>query len=118
MAWSKYAQDVGPTIEEFLEARTPEALAPLLATILSEIESICPEDTGFMKSQIYGEVTVDGIIIEVRTTYARFVEFGTSKMAARSFVLTVLDIHFSEFDRLMSDLYREYWELINHGLAE
>ena len=55
-----------------------------------------PVLTGFLRSSHGSRETDDGAQVEVGAEYAHYVEFGTSKMSARSFLRKAGDEHLKE----------------------
>ncbi len=70
---------------------TVEDLEAGAVIILSEAQSNCPVDTGFLQSTGFMQVTGDDIEIGFGAEYASYVEFGTYKMAAQPFLRPALD---------------------------
>ncbi len=70
---------------------TVEDLEAGAVIILSEAQSNCPVDTGFLQSTGFMQVTGEDIEIGFGAEYASYVEFGTYKMAAQPFLRPALD---------------------------
>lgn len=74
-----------------MEVDSEDALVKVGLQVQSKARSLCPVDTGRLRSSIVMVKGRDGtgFYVEVGTnvSYARFVEFGTSKMRARPFLL-------------------------------
>lgn len=70
---------------------TVEDLEAGAVIILSEAQSNCPVDTGFLQSTGFMQVTGNDVEIGFGAEYASYVEFGTYKMAAQPFLRPALD---------------------------
>lgn len=74
-----------------MEVDSEDALVRVGLQVQSKARSLCPVDTGRLRSSIIMTKGRDGtgFYVEVGTnvSYARFVEFGTHKMRARPFLL-------------------------------
>jgi len=72
--------------------------------IVADAKGICPVRTGRLQHSIYGNVSRD-LILKLGATapYARYVEYGTSRMAPRAFLSTAL---WSNFPRLLMLTYQ------------
>ena len=74
-----------------LEVRTEDDLVRVGMRVQARARSLCPVDTGRLRSSIIMRKGRDGMgfYVEVGTNvhYAAFVEFGTSRMAARPYLL-------------------------------
>lgn len=74
-----------------LEVKTEDDLVRVGLRVQSRARSLCPVDTGRLRSSLVMRKGRDGrgFYVEVGTnvSYAPFVEFGTSKMRARPFLL-------------------------------
>jgi len=70
---------------------TVEDLEAGAIVILSEAQSNCPVDTGFLQSTGFMQVDGDEIQIGFGAEYASYVEFGTYKMAAQPFLRLAMD---------------------------
>lgn len=76
---------------ETLEVKTEDDLVRVGLRVQSKARSLCPVDTGRLRSSIVVRKGRDGrgFFVEVGTNvkYAPFVEFGTSKQRAQPFLL-------------------------------
>lgn len=74
-----------------MEVDSEDALVKVGLQVQSKARQLCPVDTGRLRSSIIMTKGRDGqgFYVEVGTnvSYARFVEFGTSRMRARPFLL-------------------------------
>jgi len=55
------------------------------SSIRSEMQSVAPVRTGFLRSHITNKNVADGAEISSEAPYSGFVEFGTSRMTPRTF---------------------------------
>jgi HK97 gp10 family phage protein len=62
--------------------------------IESTARALAPVRTGALQASIYAEVQdVKGIIVGARRSYARFVEYGTHRMAPRPYLAPAINEH-------------------------
>lgn len=74
-----------------LEVRTEQQLTRTGVQVQNKARSLCPVDTGRLRSSIFMRSGRDGkgFYVEIGTnvSYAAYVEFGTTRMRARPFLL-------------------------------
>src|SRR5262245_28885365 len=58
---------------------------------VTEMKSLAPVDTGYLRSSISGNATNDGGEFRATAEYATFVDQGTSKMSAQPFFTPVIE---------------------------
>lgn len=86
-----------------------QAGAPVVVSkVAHEIEAtgkeLCPVDTGATRNSIYTSVEGANAAIGPTTSYAPYVEFGTSRMAPEAFMGPALDRHGHELVDGLSQL--------------
>lgn len=72
-----------------------------------DAKMLAPVDTGAMRNSIASEM-VDDLTgqVSVGQEYARFVEYGTSRMAAQPFLTPALEGNRAEFQREIAELFK------------
>lgn len=85
----KYDGSLGEIAAGITE-RISAAISAGAETVAEQARSVCPVDTGALQASI--AVTQNGTSAEIsaNTDYAAYVEFGTSKMAAQSYLVPSL----------------------------
>lgn len=59
-------------------------------TVCESAKSFCPVDTGRLKSSINVQLSGNSAVISADVEYASYVEFGTSKMSAKPYLVPAL----------------------------
>lgn len=69
-------------------------------------KQFAPVDTGALRNSIGTDITANGLAAEVGPTvdYGPYVEFGTSRMAPRSYMGSALDRHSPDFAQGVEEL--------------
>lgn len=80
-----------------------EAIERIAAYIQSAAQSICPVRTGFLRGSIIILVGTCIAVISATAPYAEFVEYGTSRMAARSFMRSAEGIGAGMADSILAE---------------
>ncbi len=75
---------------ERIQAALPSALLAGAEAVADNARSMCPVDTGRLRSSIGASQSGDGAVAYAEENYAVYVEFGTYKMAAQPFLMPAL----------------------------
>jgi HK97 gp10 family phage protein len=84
------------------------ALRMIAVMIEAEAKRLCPVDTGRLRASITYEIDETRLIARVGTNviYAIFVEMGTIKMVARSFLRAALEVVRPKIPGILKQAYR------------
>jgi HK97 gp10 family phage protein len=84
-----------------ITAKVKDAIAEAAQLVQAEAEASAPRETGRMAGEISAKTSRDGLSAKVgflgvksvkrRAFYAKFIEFGTSKMPAKPFLFPALE---------------------------
>jgi len=75
--------------------------------IVADAKGFCPVQTGRLQRSIYGYVSRDLILkVGASAPYARYVEYGTSRMAPRAFLSMALLFGFPKLVMLTAEALR------------
>lgn len=88
---------------ELVRQRSAKAVAASTLATEQRVRSLAPEDTGALKRAISSKSSdlVGTVLIAPSAHYWRFVEYGTSRMAANPFVRTAAEVETGPFvDRM------------------
>jgi HK97 gp10 family phage protein len=97
-------------LRELIATTRPKAARVVKATafkVEAAAKVLAPVDTGALRNSL-GSEAVDDLTWQVGTgqDYAKFVEFGTSRMAAQPFLVPALEGNRAEFERRIAELFK------------
>lgn len=82
------------------------AVNRMIHVVEATAKTLCPVDTGFLRSSITTDMSYGGGTVTGRTgptaNYGAYVEWGTYRMAPRAFMGPALDRHGQEFEDAMA----------------
>jgi HK97 gp10 family phage protein len=87
----KGAQDALKEFESSVTQDVTDFLDSIGQTVVEEMQSLVPVDTGALQSSIGYNVSGDDLTFEATEEYAGDVEYGTSKMAAQPYFFPAID---------------------------
>ncbi len=87
----KGAADALKEFESSVTEQVTEFLDSTGQTVVEEMKSLVPVDTGALQTSIDYNVSGDDLTFEATEDYAGFVEYGTSKMAAQPYFMPAID---------------------------
>jgi HK97 gp10 family phage protein len=99
-----YSVDASKALEKIDRVRNglsrlvEEKMEAVGEAIKAHAQAIAPKRTGYMASTIYSKYNRAEMTLDTGATadYSSFVEFGTCKMAAQSFIRPAVDAHMDE----------------------
>lgn len=77
-------------IANYIENNFSEIIGQGAETVCEDAKGFCPVDTGRLKSSINVKLSGNTAVISADTEYASYVEFGTSKMSAKPYLVPAL----------------------------
>ncbi len=92
-----------------LKPRAREIVNKYGLVIAGEASKNAPVDTSALRNSILSESHMEGdmtFVVQDGVEYGKFVEFGTSKMAARPFLVPAIERYASAFGRALSGLFK------------
>ena len=87
----KGAQDALGEFDNLVSQQVSDFLDSMGQTVVEEMKSLVPVDTGALQASIDYNVTGDDLTFEATEDYAGDVEYGTTKMAAQPYFFPAID---------------------------
>ncbi len=87
----KGAQDALKEFDDLVSQQVSDFLDSMGQTVVEEMKSLVPVDTGALQASIDYNVTGDDLTFEATEDYAGDVEYGTTKMAAQPYFFPAID---------------------------
>jgi HK97 gp10 family phage protein len=104
----KLVDNLRETFPDAVDTGVVEAVQTVSERMLQTANRLVPVRTGFLKSSIVLEETGRWMFrLVARAPYASYVEWGTSRMAARLFMTQAVEFHKPEM-----------WEQVENAVAE
>ena len=97
-------EDNSQEIKNLMERKKEQTLETLGQTAEGYAKRLCPVDTGTLRRSI-SHGTQDGYaVIGTNVEYAPYVELGTRKMQARSFLRKAIEDHANTFRKIIKNI--------------
>jgi len=94
-------------LPEDIRHKIYEAFNVLASDIVADAKGFAPVRTGRLRESVYGHVSRDLVLkVGASAPYAKFVEFGTSRMAPRAFLSTALYVNLPKLIMLTREALR------------
>jgi len=92
-------------IKDAVQLATERALETIGLIAEGYAKGLCPVDTGRLRNSISHAVDVQdkAAIIGTNVEYARYVEFGTSRMSPRPYLAPAVQDHIAEYKQIWYD---------------
>jgi len=87
----KGAQDALKEFDSLVSQSVTDFLDSIGQTVVEEMKSLVPVDTGALQASIDYNVNGDDLTFEATEPYAGFVEYGTSRMEAQPYFNPAID---------------------------
>jgi HK97 gp10 family phage protein len=112
----KGAQDALKEFESTVTQEVSDFLDSIGQTIVEEMKSLVPVDTGALQESIGYNVSGDDLTFEATEDYAGDVEYGTIKMAAQPYFFPAIDRNLGSsqlIDEFGNDALSNWDRLVN-----
>ena len=108
---SDLEEAVNNSIPNAIDSAVREALEEGAEEIYSAARGQVPVDTGALQESISKDVSDDGFTVQASESYAGYVEFGTSRMAAQPYF-------YSTANRVTADIHTKIESKLNAKLPD
>jgi HK97 gp10 family phage protein len=112
----KGAQDALKEFESTVSQDVTDFLDSIGQTIVEEMKSLVPVDTGALQASIDYNVSGDDLTFEATEDYAGDVEYGTTRMAAQPYFFPAIDRNLGSsglIDEFGHDALSNWEKLVN-----